>query len=146
MPKAGTEKKLVLDTHVWLWLVNGEERLKKNNHFLLSKIEHAAEKTNLLVSAISVWEIALLEAKKRVRFEVDCLTWVKKALSVFGIQLLPLSPEIAVESTRLPGTFHGDPADRILVASARVLNADLVTADEKIQTYSRKGWVSVLKA
>ncbi|MFZ2959148.1 MAG: type II toxin-antitoxin system VapC family toxin [Candidatus Ozemobacteraceae bacterium] len=146
MPTTRTEKKLVLDTHVWFWLMNGEERLKKNKHHPLSFINQASERMNLLVSAISVWEISMLEAKGRVRFETGCLKWVKEALSAPGIQLLPLTPEIAIESTRLPGIFHGDPADHILVASARLLNADLVTADEKIHAYAKEGWVCILKA
>jgi len=146
MPTIRSERKLLLDTHDWFWLVNGEERLRKRPNRLLAKIEQAATKMNLLVSAISPWEIAMLEAKGRIRFESGCLKWVKEALAAPGIQFLPLSPEIAVESTRLPGSFHGDPADRILVASARLLNADLVSADEKISAYAQKGWLNVLKA
>ena len=87
----------------------------------------------------------MLESKGRVRFEAGCLKWVKEALSAPGIQQFPLTPEIVIESTRLPGTFHGGPADRILVASARILNADLVTADEKNHAYAKEGGVCILK-
>lgn len=146
MSTGKTERKLVLDTHVWFWLVNGEERLKKNRGHLLSKIDLASDRMNLLVSAISVWEIAMLETKGRVHFESGAKKWIHEALSAPGIQLLPVTPDIAIESTRLPATFHGDPADRILVASARLMNADLVTADEKILAYAKKGWVTILKA
>jgi len=145
MPTTKSERKLILDTHAWFWLVNGEDRLKRKRH-LLRVVDQAASRMNLYVSAISVWEISMLEAKGRVEFQSGCLKWVKEALSAPGIQLLPLTPEIAVESTRLPGTFHGNPADRILVASARIQHADLVTADEKIHAYARKGWLSVLRA
>lgn len=144
MPTGIPDRKLILDTHVWFWLVNGDERLKKK--LVFSRLEDAAERMNLLVPAICVWEIAMLEAKNRVSFATGCLKWVKEALSAPGIQLLPLTPEIAAESTRLPGSFHGDPADRLLVASARFMNADLVTADKRIHAYAQKGWVSLLRA
>jgi PIN domain nuclease of toxin-antitoxin system len=122
------EKVLLLDTHVWLWLVGGVEPLKRP---VLSAVEGAARRGRIRVSAISVWELAMLEAKGRIRLSKDCLAWVREALSAPGTSLVPLTPEIAVETSRLPGEFHGDPADRILVATARLLGATLLTRDEK---------------
>ena len=105
---------IVLDTHVWIWLVSGDEKLKKSK--CLSYIEDAGKSSNIKVSAISVWEVGMLESKGRIKFAVDCLDWVKKALSAPGVSLAPIVPEIAIESSRLPGKFHGDPADRIIVS------------------------------
>ncbi len=86
----------------------------------------------------------MLEAKGRIRLSKDCLAWVQEALSAPGTSLVPLTPEIAVESSRLPGKFHGDPADRILVATARLLGATLLTRDERILAYGKGKLVSVM--
>ena len=134
------EKVLLLDTHVWLWVVGGVEPLKRS---VLSTVEEAARGGRIRVSAISVWEVAMLEAKGRIRLTKDCLAWVRDALSAPGTSLVPLSPEIAVESSRLPGRFHGDPADRILVATARLLGGTLLTRDDRILAYGKGKHVSV---
>jgi PIN domain nuclease of toxin-antitoxin system len=135
------EKVLLLDTHVWLWLVSGAEPLRRS---VLSAVEGAARRGRIRVSAISVWEVAMLEAKERIRLAKDCLAWVQEALSAPGTSLVPLTPEIAVESSRLPGEFHGNPADRILVATARLLGATLLTRDERILAYGKGKHVSVM--
>lgn len=136
------EKLLLLDTHVWLWLVGGAEPLKRP---VLSAVEGAARRGRIRVSAISVWEVAMLEAKGRIRLAKDRLAWVQEALSAPGTSLVPLTPEIAVESSRLPGEFHGDPADRILVATARLLGGTLLTRDERILAYGKGKLVSVMR-
>jgi PIN domain nuclease of toxin-antitoxin system len=100
----------------------------------------------VLVSAISVWEVGMLEAKGRVRFTVEVGEWVRRALAAPGVHLAPLTPEIALDSTRLPEPVHGDPADRILVATARRMGATLVTRDTKILDYGRQGLLSVIDA
>ena len=135
------ENPLLLDTHAWLWLVGGLEPLKRS---VLSTVERGARQGRIRVSAISVWEVAMLEAKGRIRLSKDCLSWVHDALASPGISLVPLTPEIAVESCRLPGTFHGDPADRILVATARLLGATLITRDTTILSYGRKHHVAAM--
>lgn len=86
----------------------------------------------------------MLDAKGRIRLAKDCLAWVREALGAPGVSLVPLTPEIAVESSRLPGEFHGDPADRILVATARLLGAALLTRDERILAYGKRKHVSVM--
>jgi len=136
----GPEKVLLLDTHVWLWVVGGVEPLKRS---VLSTVEGAARGGRIRVSVISVWEVAMLEAKGRIRLTKDCLAWVRDALAAPGTSLVPLSPEIAVESSRLPGTFHGDPADRILVATARLLGGTLLTRDDGILAYGKGKHVSI---
>ena len=99
-----------------------------------------------MVSAISVWEIAQLEAARRIQLSVDVRAWVGRALAFPGVQLKGLSPAIAIESTRLPGSLHRDPADRILIATARLTGAALVTCDERILTYAKQGHVKVIDA
>ena len=88
-----------------------------------------SQNNQLGVCAISVWEVGMLEAKGRIQCGNNCLDWVKKALAAPGLRLIPLSPEIAIESSRLPGGFHGDPADRILAATSHILKATLLTKD-----------------
>ena len=128
---------LLLDTHVWFWLVDGSPRLPEA---ALAAIDGAAARGELLVSVVSVWEISMLEAKGRVRFDTTCLAWVEQALAP-PVRLAPLTPEIAVESTRLPGSFHPNPADRLLTATARVEGAFLMTRDRRIVAYAREGHV-----
>ncbi|MEW6088711.1 MAG: type II toxin-antitoxin system VapC family toxin [bacterium] len=133
---------VILDTHVWIWLLTGGKKLE--NSGCLAHIENAAKYGNIRVSAISVWEVGMLEAKGRIKFPVECIDWINKALSVPGVSLVPLTPEIAVESSQLPDKFHGDPADRIIVASARKLGATLITHDKEIISYGRKMFVKVI--
>src|ERR1039458_5729992 len=90
--------------------------------------------------------IAMLESKGRVRIHMDCLEWVRRALETPGLSLVPLTPEIAVESTRLPGNIHADPADRILVATARNLGARLMTRDQALLDYGRKRHARIVSA
>ena len=134
---------LVLDTHTLVWLMEGSSRLSRSARNLA---EDAARDGLLRVSAISLWEIATLESKNRLFFGRDCQTWIDDMLATPGLQLVPLTPEIAVQSTRLPGAIHGDPADRILVATARVTQATLLTADAKILAYAQSGHVAAAKA
>ena len=105
----------------------------------LELMEKASEESLLRVSAISIWEIGMLEAKGRVRFDIDCLDWIDEALGLPGVSLMPLTPSICIRSSRLPEGLHGDPADRIIVATARELGAILVTRDERILRYSEAG-------
>jgi PIN domain nuclease of toxin-antitoxin system len=135
---------LLLDTHVWIWLMDGTAG--KLSSATLRKIQAAAGKGRVFVSAISVWEVATLEAKGRLTLSMDCRTWVDRALAAPGVQLATMTPDIAVDSSRLPGSIHGDPADRILIATARALNSSLVTRDDQILSYSRKGHVRTLAA
>lgn len=142
MPMPEREPKLVLDTHIWVWLMEGAPDLKPG---LRKRLEACAREGELLVSAISAWEVGMLEAKGRVTFDQECVAWVKDALSAPGIRFAPLEPEIAVASTRLPGELHGDPADRIIVATARAHACPLVTLDATIIAYARSGHIRVVR-
>jgi PIN domain nuclease of toxin-antitoxin system len=135
---------LLLDTHVWVWYV--ENAAGKFSRKIEPRIERAVARGDVIVSAISVWEIAMLEAAGRLELAVDVRTWVARALSFPGVRLKGLSPSVAIESTRLPGDLHRDPADRILIATARQLGAAIVTCDERILTYAKKRHVKVVDA
>jgi len=135
---------LLLDTHVWIWYVENEARRFARR--IEPLVERAVQRGDVVISAISVWEIAQLEATRRLDLSVDVRAWVGGALGFPGVRLKGLSPSIAIESTRLPGPLHRDPADRILIATARLLGAALVTCDERILTYAKQGYVKVVDA
>ena len=138
------EGPILLDTHCWLWLQSGQ--LDEFSQGTVEHIRQAGAAGMLCVSVISVWEIALLESKGRILIHMDCLEWVRQALETPGLSLVPLTPEIAVESTRLPGGMHADPADRILVATARNLGARLMTRDQALLDYGRKRHARIISA
>jgi PIN domain nuclease of toxin-antitoxin system len=112
----------------------------------LSALEEAASKNAILVSVMSVWEVGMLESKQRIHLRLPCEEWVKKALTKPAVRLAPLSPEIALESSRLPGDLRGDPPDQILVATARRMGARLLTRDRKLIEYGRHRHVSIVPA
>jgi PIN domain nuclease of toxin-antitoxin system len=122
---------IVLDTHIWVWWVHGDPRLPQAHAAILK--QH--EPTGLGVSAISCWEVAKLVEKGRLRLPRPIDEWMRLALRYPGLTLLPLDPEVAIESTRLPGPFHNDPADQIIVATARIHHCPIVTVDQRISVY-----------
>lgn len=133
---------LLLDTHVWIWLMNGDETLSK---VARKEIECAWGNGTVGISAISVWEVGMLEKKQRILLNKPCLEWIRQALHC-GILLLPLTPEIAIESSHLPDYTSGDPADRIIIATARIDSRVLVTRDECILAYGLTQRVNTLQA
>lgn len=138
------DKWLLLDTHIWIWLMNGDQQALPQA--VLEAIDQASQGGRVGIAAISIWEIGMLEAKGKIRLNKRCLDWVQEALDAPGVHLLPLTPEVAVESSRLPGNFHGDPADRILAATARLLGATFVTKDLKLLEYGNQGFFAVMPA
>lgn len=129
---------ILLDTHVWIWWVHGDPRLTPEAQRVIVQHENAG----LGVSVISCWEVANLVERKRIDLSISLSEWVDLALRYPGVRLLDLTPPIAIESTQLPGDFHRDPADRILVATARLQNYPLLTADELILRYPHVQTVS----
>jgi len=117
---------IVLDTHAWIWWVNESNRLPDTTRQMIEKTKRIG------IPAICCWEVAMLVAKGRIGLSMDVAVWIDLALQRPAAELLALTPEIAVLSTRLPGEFHGDPADRLIVATSLACNAPLVTKDEKI--------------
>ena len=132
---SAAEPPLLLDTHYWIWFQFGiTDQVPQR---LRLAIQQASGAGALLLSVISVWELALLEAKGRIELNSSCEDWVRDALATPGLALVPLTPEIAIDSTRLAESFHGDPADRIIMATARRLRARLLTRDRKMLEYAR---------
>ena len=134
---------IVVDTHALIWSVADDERLGGNARNL---IERHSRNDGILVSAISPWEIALLAEKGRLRLGRDVGQWIEAALALPGVRLAPIIPQIAIDSVRLPGVFHADPADRLIIATARHFEIELLTADRAILAYSRSGYVRVMNA
>ena len=133
---------LLLDTHYWIWLESGDiDRVPQR---LRLAIQKAANAGTLLLSVISVWELGMLESKGRIEFHAPCEDWVRDALATPGLALVPLTPEIAIDSTRLEESFHGDPADRIIMATARRMKARLLTRDQKMLEYARRTGVTTV--
>lgn len=124
--------KLLMDTHIWYWFAIGDKLLAPKS---VAMINDAALNDSLYVSAMSVWELAMLESKNRISFQLPTLQWIEEALNNLPLQLIPLTPAISVESCSLTH-FHGDPADRIIVATARVEKLILLTRDQKILDYA----------
>lgn len=119
---------VLLDTHAILWLDIGDP-LSEAAH---ESIRRAAASGGVLVSPVSAWELGLLVKRGRITLDLEPLAWLRRFLGGAGVRFVPLTVEAAVRSSFLPDTFHGDPADRLLVATARELDVPLVTRDRKI--------------
>ena len=133
---------ILVDTHVLVWVTSRNPKLGPKTQTMLD----TSEAGSVLVSAITPWEIALLDKKGRLPLEMDVARWLEKVLGHPRIRLVPLEPAVAVESVRLPGDFHNDPADRIIAATARHLGVPLLTADEAILAYGTKGYLNSIDA
>ena len=120
---------ILLDTHAWIWWATGSSQLSAK----ASKAIRTSD--TIYVNAISCWEVGMLVAKKRLELDRDVEIWVDQALKLPKIQLIPLSPTIALKSTRLEGEFHGDPADRIIVATAREYGCPILSKDKRIRAF-----------
>jgi PIN domain nuclease of toxin-antitoxin system len=136
-------KLLLLDTHVWLWLNAGSPDLSTKTR---ETINGAAAAGTLRIAAISLWEVALLASRGRIVLGKSIGLWLEEALADPGPDIDPLSPQIAVESYALPDVFHRDPADRLIVATARVANATLMTRDRRILDYAARGHLTAVAA
>lgn len=134
---------LLLDTHVWLWYAEGvAEQLRPAS---IRRLDDARRGEGLIVSAVSVWEIGMHASRGRIQLAMPFRAWVDKALSVHGIRLVPLDAAIAAESTLLPGEPQGDPADRFLIATARIHGVVLATRDARILDYAKQGFLRVAR-
>ena len=123
---------IVLDTHALLWWASGDTGLSA---VAAQAIEAELNGGQIRVSSISAWELAMLVAKGRIALSMDIGEWLSVVSQIEAVSFMPVDNEIAVKSVELPGEFHKDPADRIIVATARKLAAPLVTADDKIRGY-----------
>jgi PIN domain nuclease of toxin-antitoxin system len=143
MPRTSERSSLLLDTHVWIWfmLANAELAVSGRN-----AINRAAAFGQLRIAAISVWEAVLLASRGRVALGRPLAQWITEAVSAPGLSIEPLLPQVAVEACSLPEAFHRDPADRLIVATARVANATLMTRDRRILDYAARGHLTAIGA
>lgn len=124
---------IVVDTHILVWWCDGDSKLSEAANSRIEKALKSGE--DILVSSISAWEVAMLVSKKRLTLTMDVDNWLQTVSEIEPVKFVPVDNKVAVESTRLPGEFHKDPADRMIVALARTLSAPLITTDEKILNY-----------
>ena len=119
----------LLDTHVLIWWLDDRDRLSPAQREVVGSV---GPESPLLVSDISLWEVATLHSLGRIRLAIPLREWLDKALAPPLVRRHGITPAIAAEVAALPDSFHRDPADRILVATARVLGARLLTQDRRI--------------
>ena len=121
--------KYLLDTHTWVWWHMRPQSLSQKVLELIENIENYDE---MLLSAISPWEFSKLLEKGRIGISLNPEDWIHAALDMPKIRFVHLTPVISYRSTTLPKPFHNDPADQIIVATAREENATILTKDERI--------------
>jgi PIN domain nuclease of toxin-antitoxin system len=136
----------LLDTCAVIWLVNKDSMAAT----AIAAIFTAGANQGVFVSPVSAWEIGLLSAhrserRKTVQFMPDPKTWFTRLMARAGIRPAPLTPEIAIDASFLPGNLHGDPVDSLIVATARHLVVPVVTRDRRIIAYARAGHVEVIR-
>ena len=137
------DRPLVLDTHTWFWLAIGDPEFVKSER--MNRLKNDLWTYNLQISSISLWEISMLESKARIILKQDCLSWLLQSIEKTRLRVIDLTPEISVMANRLPAEFHGDPADRIIVATTRITNGVLLTRDARILKYGAAGFVDTIK-
>ena len=121
---------IVIDTHIWLWWLLDESKLSAEQADALRREQQA-----IVLCTVSLLEAARKAEVGELRLPVDAATWIDDAAHVARLRMMPITPQIAVESVRLPAPFHRDPADRPIVATARVLQCPLVSSDRRIVDY-----------
>lgn len=122
---------VLLDTHVWLWWLTGQPELPERER---TSLDVAAARQELCVAAISLWEAQMLHAKHRIELPLPFAEWLRRAAAPNVVRVLPLDAEVVIALNALPTGFHGDPADRLIVATARVHRLPLATHDERIRS------------
>jgi PIN domain nuclease of toxin-antitoxin system len=121
---------ILIDTHIWIWWVSETGRIDRRNRAILESPDN-----RFSLSAISCWEVARLVEYGRLKLDRPIGEWIRASLVRCNLELLPLTPEVAIESTQLPAPFHRDPADQIIVATARVRGIPVMTEDSRILDY-----------
>lgn len=122
----------LLDTHTWIWMHSFPEMLSQRATEIVT---NSGEDDVLLLSAISIWEVCKLVEKGRIRLFEDLETWMEVAMDVPNMRVVPLDFRVFQRSTTLPQPFHSDPADQMIVATARLRDATIVTKDSLIRDY-----------
>jgi len=124
---------LLLDTHVWIWAMEGDTGRLDGE--VSGRIDGAVEGGGVRIHPLSVWEVGTLVRRGRLSLAGPVDQWVEEALSVPGVSLLPVTASMALGAARLPDSFPGDPVDRMLVSAAYLVGATLVTCDRRILAY-----------
>lgn len=119
----------LLDTHAWIWWIEGDRRLQRRVRDTLDRLPRHERP---YLSDISLWEVATLVERGRVVFSIPLSEWLAAAAHPRSVRIVPISADIAAQTAVLPATFHRDPADRLIVASCRVLGLPLLTRDARI--------------
>ncbi len=122
----------LLDTHIWIWLLDSPEKLSPTAAAAINEPGSGS----CAVADISVWEVARKESLGKLKLSLSSRVWLRRATRSPGLEMLRTNDEIAWESCHLPGRFHRDPADQIIVATARIHGLILITLDEKLLKYS----------
>jgi PIN domain nuclease of toxin-antitoxin system len=123
---------IVLDTHAWIWWVADPEQLSKTAS---EAIARAVERKEVCISSMSAWEVAILVRKGRLKLTLPPDDWIGRSEGLPFVRFVPVDNRIALRSNKLPGNLHDDPADRIIIATALILGAPLVSRDQKIRDY-----------
>jgi len=134
--------RLLLDTHVLVWLVEGLETLPEASREI---VDEAARTHGVAVSAISFWEVAMLGARRRISLSKPIGEWREQALAAPGLDEVAITGAVGIEAVQLPGQFHDDPADRLIVATARLNGMRLATRDARLLRYGAAGHVVTLE-
>ncbi len=121
---------VLLDTHIWLWWLTGAERIGADERDALAR---AAERELPFVSAISLWEAQMLVSRRRLTPAEPFERWIRRMTAPDLVRVIPLDADIVVALHELPESFHGDPADRLIVATARAHGLALATHDANIR-------------
>ena len=121
---------VLLDTHVWVWWLTADPRLRAAER---AALDASAEKSELYLSAISLWEAQMLHSKKRLDLPVAFAEWLELAADPSMLKVVPLDVGVVLALDALPSSFHGDPADRVIVATARAHALALATRDAAIR-------------
>jgi len=124
---------IVLDTHILIWWANGDHSQLSTD--AIDAISAELQGGEIVISSISAWEIAMLVQRQRLALSMDVAAWLAVIEEIDAVKFVPIDTEIGVKAVELPGDFHKDPADRLIVATARKLAIPVVTADEKIRAY-----------
>jgi PIN domain nuclease of toxin-antitoxin system len=132
---------LLLDTHTWLWMIADDPQLGKSARAAIASC-HAAGA--LFLCPISLWEIALKSSGGKLELDMPLRPWMRRALDLTGVHIAAITPEIACSCAELPPEFHGDPADRIIAATARSEALTLITHDMKLLSLARLGYFKAI--
>lgn len=129
----------VLDTHVWIRVLNADPLFDRTP--FPETLNRVAASGGIRIADITLWETAMLVSNNRLKLGEPLTGWMRRALLMPGLEVTAISADIASDGCSLPGDFHGDPADRLITATARTLAATLITLDEAMLSYGEQGWV-----